>query len=168
MIADHSLKKLLEQHHYHVTTFGWAVQGVFPNENTPEGARKWFAYTIGLLARFHHPELLVAGLPLDTAMHVLNCAGELVRKGTVFESGSDFNGVLKDLPVRAVQITDRYMGIGHRYYQQYPMTDKLQVVTRHVVGTLPVLQLLWPDKDGNFPGEPDVDAATAKDQTLEL
>lgn len=46
---------------------GWAVQGVF-NTNAP-GPSGW-VYTIGL-EDLGHPELVIVGLPLDTAHRVL-------------------------------------------------------------------------------------------------
>jgi hypothetical protein len=44
-------------------------------------------YTVGLVEHFDHPELVVAGLDLGHAAHVVNDLGDLIRKGARFEVG---------------------------------------------------------------------------------
>lgn len=44
-------------------------------------------YTVGLVEHFDHPELVVAGIDLGHAAHVLDDLAGLIRHGARFESG---------------------------------------------------------------------------------
>ena len=59
--------------------FGWALQGV-------EASRPW-VYTIGLVERFDHPELVMAGVPIPVAGSALNALGARIAEGERFPPG---------------------------------------------------------------------------------
>lgn len=74
---------------------GWAVQAVFGEGcwghpgcecAQPRGVRPPLAYTVGLHG-FEHPEIVVVGLCIDTAVAVLNDLGERVRAGQSLSPG---------------------------------------------------------------------------------
>src|SRR5581483_8235974 len=65
-----------------IDTYGWAVQYV-------EGSHcssPW-AYTIGLVESFAHPELVVTSTDFKDALTVLNSLGDLVRQGERLSPG---------------------------------------------------------------------------------
>src|SRR6056297_3028495 len=69
----------------HIERFGWHVAGV-----EPEGMRPGWAYTIGMLERYDHPELIVTGLCcFDCGHSVLNAAGRVVADGGRLEPGDE-------------------------------------------------------------------------------
>ncbi len=84
------------------------------------------------------------GLPHDTAIEVLNLIGERVRAGARFEGGSIVHGVLQDgleLRLRSVKGRDAYREhVGDALW--FDRGD-----------WFPLLQCLWPDKAGRFPGD---------------
>ena len=130
---------------------GWWV-GLLP----AEGEEPAFAYTIGLQQRFGHPELIVFGLALETMHVILNTCGELVREGASFAPGVPTSGILRGHDVSFRAVRDRaslgeYLGYATRYYGDRPLT---------------VLQCLWPDKAGRFPGEPGAAPFLASAQPL--
>jgi hypothetical protein len=65
--------------HGTISRHGWAIFGVGDHETTG-----WL-YTIGLVAGFNHPELVVVGQEPALAAAVLNHLGERVRRGERFD-----------------------------------------------------------------------------------
>jgi hypothetical protein len=61
---------------------GWALQGV--DAGSP--GRSW-AYTIGLIESYDHPELIVTGVDLAVAERMLNTMSKQVARGDRYEPG---------------------------------------------------------------------------------
>jgi hypothetical protein len=122
-----------------IDRFGWMVQGVFPTKNDllADPANSFpFAYTVGLTAR-RLPELIVAGLPQDVAMEILNnAASRVVTDGFVL-TGENYDDILEGYACRFVPTDTARLSVARRLY--------LNVVA---------MQLLWPDNAARFPGEP--------------
>jgi len=113
---------------------GWMVQAVFAS-----GPRRPdLAYTVGLWS-LDHPELVVFGLPVDTAHPMLNDLGERVRAGARLDAGDVLS--FADWPHR-VQL----LAVPH------PERVLFQA-TRTYGGPVPALQAVWDDAGGRFPWE---------------
>lgn len=69
-----------------VVEFGWAAVAVY-------GAPP-FAYTAGLWRMVDHPELVITGLPAETAKWVLDRAVERIRSGRTIQPGSAVPGLI--------------------------------------------------------------------------
>jgi hypothetical protein len=115
-----------------IARHGWMVQGVFADETQPG-----FAYTVGLTAEARS-ELLIAGLPHDIAATLLNTAAEQ-HKREAFQVGGTVTGVAS-IDFRVVDAPHAEIGMARRVYGD--------------AVTPTCLQLVWPDKDGNYPGDP--------------
>lgn len=117
--------------------YGWHVVWVFNAE--PE-----FAYTIGLHHTFVHPEIIVFGLRREVAHGVLNAVGKDVRAGRRFASGIVSDEIIAGYEVdfRPVPKTayEAHLGWAIWYYDG---------------ADFPALQLVYPDRDGHFPWEPE-------------
>lgn len=74
-----SRDEVLHDLHHVVERFGWAVQGV-------EAPRPW-VYTIGLVDRYGHPELVLVGVDISLSMTVLNALGMMVATGEQLRPG---------------------------------------------------------------------------------
>lgn len=115
-----------------------------------------FAYTIGLHANYTHPELIMFGLPIASMHSILNHCADQVRAGARFSTAGDTQGILDAFAVRFRAVVSEeshaeYLGIGCRFYESR---------------TFPVLQCVWPDKSGAFPGDPGAAEFLAKVQPL--
>jgi hypothetical protein len=117
---------------------GWAVIGVFADEaNGVPG----FSYTVGLTAK-GLPELITLGLPEDSARHILNDAARRLLAGERFESGQILHE-LANLPL-SVRLVDDANARSTAYS-----------AFRHFPDGCRFLQLVWPNRSGAFPGDPE-------------
>lgn len=127
-----------------VAQFGWAVQGVFAN---PAAAEPSFSYTIGLYRTHQHPEIVVFGVPPETARTILNHIGRrFALGGELLVPGVRYDEILEGFPVvfipaRTDEVASRMFAFDWFYKGTTP----------------PVLQLVWTDAAGLFPWEAGVD-----------
>ncbi|MEV6596492.1 DUF4262 domain-containing protein [Actinoplanes sp. NPDC051346] len=130
-----------------IRRFGWNVNGV-SGGSTPD-----WAYSIGIWHTLRSPEVCVFGLPAQTAMNIVNVVGELLREGERVRDGQRRDDVLNgyDVVLRAVEPRwyGQFFGAGIDFYQRPPM---------------PMVQIIWPDRDRRFPWDPDVDGQCRQSQ----
>ncbi len=133
-----------------VARYGWQVTYVFadPDTGTPP-----FAYTTGLWATFSHPELVLTAIPRQAAHGILNAAGQAIAGGRPLDGGTT-RPDLANLPVRVLDVDLSRcrlpFGMTNLFYGQ----------------PAPVRQLVWPDPDGRFPGDPRCDPQMAALQDI--
>jgi len=133
-----------------VEELGWAIQIV---EEGASDAEPPFAYTVGLTKSFGHPELIVVGQKPALMKFMLNECAERVKSGARLKAGTRLDGVIEgfEVEVRAVEPQLlRFLGYARWFYG----------------GThFQALQVVWPDFEGRFPGDPTVeDRATQRQQ----
>lgn len=122
-----------------IAKYGHEVRTVFPNEGD-EGT--CFAYSIGRAA-FDRPELLIYGnLPPTTMGYIINQVAAL-DDGSLC-AGRELDEVIQQYRVRLVDVHDLEEA------EMFGVTDHFSDAT--------ALQILWPDPEGNFPGDADYDA----------
>ena len=100
-----------------------------------------FGYTIGLYKKYNHPELIVIGLPPEVIGAILNGAKRKIEDGTAFIDGVDYDGFLQGFPVRFVKVEPNHYQdyVGYAGWYNDNSFD------------FPLLQMVWPDKNGHFP-----------------
>lgn len=114
-----------------IAEHGWMVQGV--------GGQPPFAYTIGL-TEYGHPELLLTGLDPRRAQPLLNDLARPVKDtGRRYEPGERVPEIIKGYDVLVHGPIDP---------RQAQMNQAL-----NLYGGIDALQVLWPDKNGIFPGQ---------------
>ncbi|AZI44381.1 DUF4262 domain-containing protein [Deinococcus psychrotolerans] len=119
-----------------IQEYGWFVLKV-PEDAEDPG----FAFTVGLWANYLHPELIMFGLSLKVMHEILNLAGnEVSRKMRRFESGQQAEGLIEDHSCT-------FMDVGSEAYDEY--LGYAQWLYRKQM--FPVLQCVWPDRQGFFP-----------------
>lgn len=122
---------------------GWHC--VFVSADEP--GQEPFACTIGLAQRYAAPELLVFGLPDDTAHALLQRCVDRLAGGGQLVAGDDAELLGNGLPVRLRALPasqfDEYLGTAQAYHD-----DRV----------FDALVLLWPDRSGRLPGDPGYDA----------
>ena len=121
----------------HVESYGWSVTNI----REQDGASGW-AFTIGLFENFGHPEVAIFGMTAKSRHSILNWIGKNVRNGQLFTSGTEHDWVLEQHKCwsRDVQKT-WYRDLFGWAIWFYGGTD------------FPVVQCLWPSKDGTYPWE---------------
>ncbi len=115
-----------------------------------------FAYTIGLHRRHRHPELIVVGLRHEVMHAMLNDCGDRVAAGDPLPVDLPVAGILDavDVRLRRVRAPDSYdEHVGYAIWFNGGRD-------------FPLLQLVYPDLEGRFPGEPGVNPALAAQQPL--
>lgn len=141
------LERAMRQCRSNVDAHGWHVTCVL---GRPHG----YAYTTGLWARFRHPELVVAALPPPAAFGVLAAAARMAAVGRPLDDHTQHPGVIEGYPVRV-----RAVDAGQ-------CTTGFGVCTAYYRSPVPVRQVIWPGRDGRFPGEPGADPAVTAAQDI--
>jgi hypothetical protein len=116
--------------HGTIARFGWAIMTV-EEQQSPS-----WAYTIGLVACFGHPELVLVGQSQAVTHRVLNHMGEAVRRGERFDGIARTSTCcypdIELVRVHPAQIEHGLLNMWLDYYETlgppYPDADALQVV----------------------------------------
>jgi hypothetical protein len=99
-----------------------------------------FAYTVGLWHTFRRPELVMFGLTGNNMQLWLNACVERAGDAGWPAEGEEFHGVIEGFStqLRAVDSSwhDALFGSANRFYSGH---------------TVPVLQVVWPDRNGYWP-----------------
>lgn len=132
-----------------VREHGWHVMGVGGGH-----APDW-AYSIGLWHSHRSPEVCLAGVPLNTAMQLVNIIGGQIRDGRPLAPDERRDDVINGYPVAIRPVHPGWykalFGAGLDYARQPPW---------------PMVQAFWPDKSGLFPWEKGFDEGLREAQPL--
>ncbi len=139
--GDHRLVANVERH-------GWGVFGI-----GAEGGVPGWAFTAGIWHTFGHPELAMFGLLVPDMQAWLNKIGEEIRDGRALHPNELLDGVLIDFPVT--------FRSAHESWFRDLFGSLLWFARRPPP---PLLQVVWPDRAGHFPWEPDVGQRCRFDQ----
>ena len=133
-----------------IATHGWAVINVAEEPDCPP-----FSYTIGLYRTLQHPELLVMGLADGVAQELLNVAGRLIRNGQHFAAGAETEDLLEGYSTtfRAIPVRQYRAYLGHARW----LDDG---------DGFPALQLVYPDRAGEWPWSAAVSAGFRERQPI--
>ena len=146
-MSDAIERKLRED----VEKHGWHVLNVLSKGGTSPG----WSYSVGLFHTFGHPEIVVVGLPPDTGHAIINDVGAAIRAGRRLEDGMVDAGFLEGYDSLFRQVpASRYESHFGRAIDFYGGTD------------FPVLQLVYPDREGRWPWEEGVAAGFREAQPV--
>jgi hypothetical protein len=122
---------------------GFTIVGV-------EASSPW-AYTIGLMQSFNHPELVVTGPSLERAGHLLGAVSGRVRDGERFTATSPPQSVCKCSTVAfgAVHRGQWEQGRFDWWFQYYAWAGGSPRAEPEAI------QVLWPDEEDRFPPDPE-------------
>lgn len=121
---------------------GYTVIGVMEGEDTPS-----FAYTVGLLETYNHPELITLGLPANTASFLFkNVVESIIEKQMPIQNHIPYNQIA-NMPIEFISAdTNKASDYMIGFIDKYGNSRELKAI-----------QLLWPDKQGFFPYEKEFD-----------
>ena len=144
MVLERGEQKVVDD----VAEYGWHVVMVSSAIDEPEDLP--FAYTVGLQASFGWPELLCYGLATDTLAALLNNAvDELRDEAKAPRPGLMLREVAEGFECRLSPVATRHHAehLGYAaWYARYRGESPENIEC---------LQMLWPDRFGKFPDEPD-------------
>lgn len=146
MCAGKSVDDVMEKVADGVRRYSWHAVGTVTPGGTP------YMYTAGLTHSLGCPELLVAGLPPEAAHGILGAAVDKIRESGPLEDGHLYEGIAAGFPVRVRKGAGAFSPFG------------LGVANRFAGRPVPWLQVVWPDPQRRFPGEPGCDPAMAAAQ----
>jgi len=100
-----------------------------------------FVYSIGLFKSFGHPEIICFGLNTNMMASIINQARDLIKNGESLAPGNLYRGFLEGYNIQFVNVDKdfypNYLGYAGWFYD--------------MSFDFPALQLVWPDKEHNFP-----------------
>jgi hypothetical protein len=144
--GDNDFYGVLEKIGRDIEKHGWSAISVFATEDNPGVG---FTYTVGLRDSYDHPELIVYTLNALQAHGVLFSAIKNIKEGKGYEKGERRTDVIEgpngtELPVVIHEVPE----------PGEPLTAARRFHNRDESA----LQIVWPDPNNRFPGEPGYDA----------
>jgi len=136
-----SVNEFMGQVGQNIVKFGWHATGVGRTINEPEDYPT-FVYSTGFYLIDKHPEMIVAGLGMEIGHSVLWEFYEKIKEGTRYKDGELVHGMLANgVPVKlkAVPTPGRPLNVARAF---------------HHLESVPALQIVWPDPENRFPGDP--------------
>ena len=115
-----------------------------------------FVYSIGLFKKFGHPEIICFGLKTDVLASIINHACDRIKNGETFTTNKLYRGFLKDYNIQ-------FLLVKKEYYQNY--VGYAGWFYDHTFD-FPLLQVVWTDKQHNFPWDKDFNAEWIYKQPL--
>lgn len=97
-----------------IATYGWAIQGVEGSRNNAQ-----WAYTIGLVEHYGHPELVITSVGFETAAWILHELVTGISDGQPLQAGG--RALVADIPLRLVAVHPRQFdhGVFNSWFDQY-------------------------------------------------
>ena len=131
-----------------IARVGWSLMGIGAGEDFPT-----FLYTVGL-KDYSLPDIIVVGLPPQWIGGFINEFIESLVEGKKLEMGKTYEDVLNGFPVRVGAVSEEWK-------------EELMTATgaRHRDG-FEAIQLIWADKNNNFPGDKDYDIPAERQPLL--
>jgi len=152
---EQGLRQVMARHVASVAEVGWSVQAVFGD---PESGTPALAYTIGLSGK-GLPDVLVLGLPVQHASEILDgVARQLVADASKASHGTLIHEVA-NLPLKVVAADQLHAQHFAKISQDFAEAQG---------GDATLVQILIPDINGIFPGEPGCDPQIEAMQDLRL
>ena len=125
-----------------VREHGWHIIKVPERGSTPG-----WAFSIGLHHSYQHAEVMLFGLPLDAMQAIINNLGSDVARGARYPAATESNQVLEGYRCAFRAVHPRWYGPFLGYATWFYQGDDF-----------PVVQCLWPDKQGHLPDSADFDS----------
>jgi hypothetical protein len=114
-----------------------------------------FAYTVGLMFTYQHPELIILGLQ-QPGTDILRGMAHLIGQGRRFDGPGEYEIVpTVKIATRTVHPTQ------HEFYLGYAMGYCRE---QGRLGGLQAIEVFWPDMQGKFPFQPGCEEAVWQQQ----
>jgi Domain of unknown function (DUF4262) len=121
-----------------IASCGWHVIKI-----QEEAGTSGWAFSVGLYHSFGHPEVAIFGLPLSAMHAIINVVGERVASGEKFAGATVASGIVK-------RYDCAFRDVAKRWYR--PFFGYARWLYRG--DDFPMVQCLWPDREGRLPDDP--------------
>lgn len=123
-----------------INEVGWYNMHIAEENGSPV-----FAFSLGHFHKQNHPEIIIIGLPAETAHQLLNIAVvKIVGAKEKVEPYKKYKDFTEGLSVAFVPVDleyyGEYLGYANWYYGSMPKP-------------YPAMQMVWPDREGIYPWE---------------
>lgn len=129
--SDSGDQKLLDN----IAKYGWHCVHVMAEGDLPP-----FSYTVGLFHTLKHPELIIFGVPSESAHAILNIAVSAAQAGKALDFNKPTEDLLEGYPCVFVEVSRsqyrEHFGYAIWYYEGEDF---------------PAQQIVWPSRNGLFP-----------------
>lgn len=122
-----------------IKEYGVHVMTISPGENEDEPPLQ---YSIGLMEKYNHPEIITTGLPSDNGYAIINYCKDRIKSGEIIATDVLDDNVLKKHSCIFKNVTKKQVGYNFGYAVEY-----------YGHSNFPAIQLIWPDVEGKFPWE---------------
>lgn len=133
-----------------VAKYGWHCMRVLGDARAPG-----WAYTVGLLHSYDHPEIICFGLSPKTGYGLLNIAAKAIAAGKVYQPDVAYDDFLEGYDCMFKPANPQwhhpFVGYATWFYER---------------ADIPVLQLFWPNANDVMPWEPEASRRDRADQPL--
>lgn len=131
-----------------IRKYGWFCTRVAGDHEGPA-----FSYTSGIWERYQHPELIMFGMPKDTSYGVFEDIQYEIERGMTVKTGRPLKNVFGNAVAYAFSVAEKhyaeYLGWNRWFYRG---------------NNFRCIQIVWPDRAGNFPWESNFDPEFRGDQ----
>jgi hypothetical protein len=155
MLGGHIGEEMAARRERDIARYGWQAVWVGRTAGEPPDQPVW-CYTIGLHGTTGGPEFIIFGLPGELSHSILSVLVDRVKAGERFPAGRFYEGVLQRFPVfiGAVPV-DGYAPYVQQAINYYGGRSDF-----------PLLQVVWPDKNGRYPWDAEAEPALAVAQPV--
>jgi hypothetical protein len=149
------VKNTIEKHR-------WMVQMVAPTVEQADNLDcSPFVYSIGLTESFGHPELIMIGINPQSGGRIINSAGDLIKDG---ERLTLPDGV--DVKYMDNLFGNNYRAAIKKVTRPAKLANLCQAANLYGDDGFEALQIVMPDKNGNFPWDEGYDSQAMRKQKL--
>lgn len=136
-----------------IATIGWSFLHIQADNEGPS-----FSYSLGFYANYGQPEIILLGLPQETAHQLLNIVAiRFAGAKQPYETYKAYDDIADGMRIAFIPVARNhyppYLGYAGWFYGS-------------VKTEFPALQMVWPDREGRLPWEPGYDGAFAAMQPL--
>ncbi|MDQ3671215.1 MAG: DUF4262 domain-containing protein [Actinomycetota bacterium] len=130
--ADRKLLADVEQYGWHCLHVG------------DDGQLPCWSFSIGVYQAWQHPDVVIFGLANPVSHELLTHVVDRVRMGERFSPGRDYGDIFEEIPCCFLRVDPGWYPVFLGYAQWFYETPD----------GFPVLQLVWPDKEGQYAWDP--------------
>lgn len=123
----------------HIAEYGWHFTHVFEDDDGPS-----FSYSVGLAASYNHPEIILFGIPKESAHGLVSLIADRAASGAPIDLSTPNDEIIQGYPCVFVEVS-------RANQQEYALSN----CWLYKNDSFSMYQLVWPSEQGLFPWHPE-------------